>query len=183
MSHILTYTGVEMDPTQPKSSDFVLEDIAHALSLMTRANGHFETFYSVAQHCIGCAQEAKARGYSERLQLACLLHDAAEAYISDITRPVKENLPKYKDYENVLLDMIWEKFLGSPLTEEERALVFDIDDIMLYHEFKHFTNYELFEPKSVLLTKDTQNYDFVDFKLVEKEYESIGTVLIDSLHK
>ena len=173
MSHILTITGVKMDPTTPHENEFVIEDIAHALSLMTRANGHFPTFYSVAQHCIGCQKEAVARGYSKKVQLACLLHDAAEAYISDITRPVKENLPKYKDYENVLLDMIWDKFLGTPITEEERTQVFDIDDTMLYNEFFHFMNYKLFEPKSELLTKDTQNYDFIEFKLVENEYLDI----------
>jgi 5'-deoxynucleotidase YfbR-like HD superfamily hydrolase len=40
-------------------------------------------------------KEAAARGYSERVQLACLLHDASEAYLSDVTRPVKQELPKY----------------------------------------------------------------------------------------
>jgi uncharacterized protein len=86
---ILTYTNTLFYPLAPRPDEVKVEDIAHALSQMCRANGHFKTFYSVAQHSINCAQEARARGLSNRIQLACLLHDASEAYISDITRPVE----------------------------------------------------------------------------------------------
>ena len=79
----------------------MIADIAHPLSFLTRANGHFAQFYSVGQHCIQCAKEASARGYNDRLALACLLHDASEAYLSDITRPVKKNLPGYRDVEKL----------------------------------------------------------------------------------
>jgi hypothetical protein len=80
-------------------------------------------------------KEAKARGYSERIQLACLLHDASEAYLSDVTRPVKAELPRYKEIEAPLQETIWNKWLGEPLTEEECKQVFDIDDAILAHEF------------------------------------------------
>ena len=110
-------------------------DIAPALSMLCRANGHFKTFYSVAQHSVNCALEAKARGYSVRIQLACLLHDASEAYLSDITRPVKAELPRYKEIEAPLQETLWIKWLGTPLTEAERVQVFDIDDAILAHEF------------------------------------------------
>ncbi len=168
MSHITTYTGVRMYPAEPKTSDFHIEDIAHALSLMTRANGHFETFYSVAQHCIACTLEARARGYSKRVQLGCLLHDASEAYISDITRPVKTLLPKYLEVESKLQNMIWEKWLGSPLSSDEYKQVFEIDDAMLYFEFMHFTGEQVIEEQPPLLAEI--NYDFKDFLLVEDEY-------------
>ena len=68
------------DPLHPNTDLIDIEDIAHALSMLCRANGHFKSFYSVGQHCINCAKEAKARGYSSFVQLACLLHDASEAY-------------------------------------------------------------------------------------------------------
>ncbi len=168
MSHITTYTGVQMYPAEPKLTDFHIEDIAHALSLMTRANGHFKTFYSVAQHCVACSLEARARGYSERVQLAALLHDASEAYISDITRPVKTLLPKYLEIESRLQSMIWEKWLGSKLTDEEYAKVFEIDDAMLYFEFMHFTGEQVIEERPPLLAEIS--YDFKDFSLVEDEY-------------
>ena len=96
---IITVTGVTMYPLAPKKEDFRILDIAHALSLMVRANGHFNTFYSVAQHSLACSLEGEARGYSKRIQLALLLHDASEAYISDLTRPVKEGVPYYKEIE------------------------------------------------------------------------------------
>ena len=135
MSEIMTYTKKMFDPLRPNAELIDIEDIAHALSMLCRANGHFKSFYSVAQHSINCMKEAKARGYSERIQLVCLLHDASEAYLSDVTRPVKAELPRYKEIEAPLQETIWNKWLGEPLTEEERKQVFDIDDAILAHEF------------------------------------------------
>ena len=135
MSEIMTYTKKMFDPLQPNAELIDIEDIAHALSMLCRANGHFKSFYSVAQHSINCMKEAEARGHSDRIQLACLLHDASEAYLSDVTRPVKVELPRYKEIEAPLQETIWNKWLGEPLTEEERKQVFDIDDAILAHEF------------------------------------------------
>ena len=137
MSEIMTYTKKMFDPLQSNAEQIDIKDIAHALSMLCRANGHFRSFYSVAQHSINCMKEAKARGYSERIQLACLLHDASEAYLSDVTRPVKAELPRYKEIEAPLQETIWNKWLGEPLTEEERKQVFDIDDAILAHEFSN----------------------------------------------
>ena len=135
MSEIMTYTKKMFDPLHPNAELIDIEDIAHALSMLCRANGHFKSFYSVAQHSINCMKEARARGYSGRIQLACLLHDASEAYLSDVTRPVKAELPRYKEIEAPLQETIWNKWLDQPLTEEERKQVFDIDDAILAHEF------------------------------------------------
>lgn len=96
MTSITTYTKKTFDPLAPKEEFLDIHDIAHSLSLLCRANGHFPEFYSVGEHCLNCAREAQARGYSVRVQLACLLHDASEAYLSDVTRPVKSALPEYK---------------------------------------------------------------------------------------
>lgn len=149
MSSIKTYTGVMFDPLNPNLELIDILDIAHALSMLCRANGHFRSFYSVGQHCINCMKEAAARGYSERVQLACLLHDASEAYLSDVTRPVKQELPKYLEIEKPLQDAIWLKYLGNPLSREEYAQVFEIDDVMLYHEFLSLMDTRLWdsEPK------------------------------------
>ena len=135
MSKIMTYTKKMFDPLHPNAELIDIEDIAHALSMLCRANGHFKSFYSVAQHSINCMKEAKARGYSDRIQLGCLLHDASEAYLSDVTRPVKAELPRYKEIEAPLQETIWNKWLGRPLTEEDRKQVIDIDDAILAHEF------------------------------------------------
>ena len=136
MSCIKTYSGIMFDPLCPDTELISIVDIAHALSMLCRANGHFKSFYSVGQHSINCMQEAKARGYSRKIQLACLLHDASEAYLSDVTRPVKQELPKYLEIEEPLQEAIWRKYLGAELTEEEKVRVFEIDDAMLYYKFK-----------------------------------------------
>ncbi len=135
MSEILTHTRIMFDPVHPNPELIDIRDIAHALSMLCRANGHFPTFYSVGQHCVNCMREAAARGYSRRVQLACLLHDASEAYLADVTRPVKKELPRYLEIEAPLQALIWEKYLGSPLTREEHTQVFAIDDAILYWEF------------------------------------------------
>ena len=138
VSDIATFSGKMFDPLNPVADGIVIEDIAHALSLMCRANGHFKTFYSVAQHSVNCAQEAAAREYSKRVQLACLLHDASEAYLSDITRPVKEKLTQYQQAEEKLQNMIYGKWILPQLTAEECMQVKQVDDTILYCEFMHF---------------------------------------------
>ena len=135
MSEIMTYTKKMLDPLHPDMELIDIEDVAHALSMLCRANGHFENFYSVAQHSINCMKEAEARGCSDKVQLACLLHDASEAYLSDVTRPVKAELPGYKEIEAPLQEMIWNKWLVEPLSTQEQAQVFQIDDAILAHEF------------------------------------------------
>ena len=74
------FSGKMIDPMKITAEDICLEDIAHALSLLCRGGGHIKYFYSVGQHSLNCAREAKAKGWSARLQLICLLHDASEAY-------------------------------------------------------------------------------------------------------
>ena len=134
-SSIKTYTGVMFDLVHPEAERIDILDIAHALSMLCRANGHFRSFYSVGQHCINCAREAKARGYSERVQLACLLHDASEAYMSDITSPVKKHLRQYIAVEDRLLDLIYNKYIPGGILPREQRIVKEIDNTMLYYEF------------------------------------------------
>ena len=61
-SHNRTYTGVRVVPTEKKKKKIQIEDIAHALPMLCRGNGHVKTFWSVGEHCICCAKEALARG-------------------------------------------------------------------------------------------------------------------------
>ena len=135
MSYITTVTGIHFYPLNPNPKDIDIEDIAHALSLICRANGHFRHFYSVAQHCIACAEEAIERGYSPEVILGCLLHDASEAYLCDVTRPVKKHIPQYLQAEEKLQEVIWKRFIGRELTDAEKKLIFEIDDDILSMEF------------------------------------------------
>ena len=178
MSYILTYKKIEFYPLNPKIEDIDIEDIAHALSLLCRANGHFKHFYSVGLHSINCASEAIARGYSQNVVLGCLLHDGSEAYLADITRPVKKHLPKYLEIEDVLQNKIFEKWVPS-LTDEERKLVFEIDDAILYYEFTTLFGEKIFDYEPILKSKP--NFDYVEFSKVENEFIELFQKLTDKL--
>ena len=168
MSYITTYTGKHFDPTSPDMSLVDIRDIAHALSLTCRGNGHVQTFFSVGQHCIWCAREAAARGYDRRVVLACLIHDASEAYMSDVPRPFKHMLPEYMAMEDRLLKQIYEKYLGSDLTAEEAALVKTVDDDVLYYDMKELLRIPV-EGEAPQL-KIAPDYTVIPFTQVEKEY-------------
>ena len=155
MSTITTFTGKAFDPVNPEAELIDIVDIAHALSMLCRANGHVRQFYTVGQHSIACCLEAKARKYSKRVQLACLLHDASEAYLSDITRPIKPMLKEYLILEDKLQALIWNVFLGEPLTEEEIKQVFEIDDDMLSYEFLKLMPKNLSDRHENLVNKPT----------------------------
>lgn len=168
MSEIMTRSHKMFDPLRPDVTLIDIEDIAHSLSMLCRANGHFRSFYSVGMHCVNCAREAMARGYSRKVQLACLLHDGSEAYLSDVTRPVKQELPKYKEIEDPLQAVIWEKFLGEGLTQEEEKLVFGIDDDILENEFPALMGAKLKD--TVPQLRSQPQFQFESFDRTRQEY-------------
>lgn len=165
---ITTYTGRHIDPVHPDPNLICIEDIAHALSLICRGNGQVQTFFSVGQHCISCAREALARGYSERIAFACLLHDASECYLSDVPRPFKKTLTGYKEQEEFLLNVIYHKYLGSSLTQAEEEKIKEIDDDMLWFDLTYLLN----EPQTVEKPQIhiPVDYKVRPFKETEKEY-------------
>lgn len=163
-----TFTKISFDTMNPDLNKIVIEDIAHALSMMTRANGHFPEFFSVAQHSIQCCKEAQVRNYTPRIALACLLHDASEAYLSDISRPVKKNMTMYLQIEEQLQKMVYKKYLGGSLDKEEAALMKNIDDACLYYEFLHFMNQKVFSFEPVMVS--SPSYETAPMKEVEAEF-------------
>jgi hypothetical protein len=107
-SWILTFTGKKFFPLDPKPEDICIEDIAHALALTCRYNGHSREFYSVAQH-------AEIMSYLPGDPRWLLMHDAAEAYLSDVPRPIKPMLPEFRTIEDTILAVIGGKYgLGDP---------------------------------------------------------------------
>jgi predicted RNase H-like nuclease len=162
MSYITTNSKIHFTPHNPNRDHIDINDIAHALAYICRANGHFNSFYSVAQHSINCSLEAREKGYPKDIQLACLLHDASEAYMSDVTRPVKKLLPQYLDIEERLQRAIYEKFNVSDVCAE---MIKEIDDTLLYHEFIHLLGEKVFdfEPE-ILSVPDFTQRDFIYVK-------------------
>jgi len=97
---IQTYTGRRFRPFDPRPEDVCIEDIAHALALKCRFGGHCTAFYSVAQHSVLVSNAAATRGLRADVQLDGLLHDAAEAYLPDVPRPVKPHIVGFEIVEH-----------------------------------------------------------------------------------
>lgn len=126
--YITTYTGRKFYPLNPNSNDICILDIAHHLSNITRFNGSCKQFYSVAQHSVGLARYWSNTIIGKRY---ALLHDAAEAYLLDIPRPVKHSglIQEYRELEDKIKEIILDKFE-----------VLEIENINLYD--KGIANYE-----------------------------------------
>ena len=162
MTLIHTHSGKQVDVENPSVDSIDINDIAHALSFICRGSGNTNFFFPVARHCVYCALEARARGMSDRVVLACLLHDASEAYMMDIPKPIKDNLiPQYRVYENHLLACIYNKYLGSPLTEEESRQVDEIDHDLLMYDLKYLLNIDVQELPEVHIEL---KYEFESFE-------------------
>lgn len=107
---LLTYTGRWLDLNDLPSCDFVIEDIAWALGRILRYNGHIKHNYNVAQHCI-----AMSYMVPKRFALEALLHDAAEAFMGDVIKPVKGMFPEIEALEDRVLGAIIEKVAPGKL--------------------------------------------------------------------
>jgi hypothetical protein len=105
MSLISTYTGRSISLYHPRPEDVEFIDIAHALSMQCRYNGHCGRFYSVAEHCCLLAQYFMERGETDNARWA-LIHDAAEAYTGDVIRPIKLTTDLLAKAERGLLAVI-----------------------------------------------------------------------------
>lgn len=137
---IRTYTGIYMNIFEPTPEMICIEDIAHALSNQCRFGGHLHKFYSVAQHCVLTSRNIYG-GY----KLEALLHDASEAYLLDVPRPIKHKLTNYQEIEALLMKLIFEKFgLIYPL----HGRVKEADEYMLQWEWNKLMLYDV-------LLKDT----------------------------
>lgn len=100
-----TISGKQFWPLDPRPEDFDIEDIAHALSNVCRFGGHTKFFYTVAEHCVHVSKVCDPEHALEGL-----LHDATEAYIGDMVRPLKRSLPEYKVIENRIAEALARRF-------------------------------------------------------------------------
>lgn len=107
-ARIMLAGGTLFDILDPENSVFTIGDIAHGLARVCRFAGHTSHFYSVAEHSVHVA-----RLVDPRLGRAALLHDASEAFIGDVTRPLKALLPDYRAIEDRINVAIADRFLGD----------------------------------------------------------------------
>lgn len=109
-SPIHTFTGREFWPMDPRAADVDIEDIAHALSMQCRYAGHGLQFYSVGEHSVRVAGWLSFTGEPRSTILQGLLHDATEAYLVDVPRPVKAFLVGYREAEAKVWEAVAQRF-------------------------------------------------------------------------
>lgn len=130
---IQTYTGKAFWPLDPRADEVNILDIAHALSNICRYTGHVSRFYSVAEHSV-----LVSLNVPPEYAMWGLLHDASEAYLTDIARPVKKYLTNYRDIEHGIMSAVAEHFL---LQGDEPEIVKVADNRILLDEkaalFRH----------------------------------------------
>ncbi|HEX2868662.1 MAG TPA: hypothetical protein VHO03_16600 [Ignavibacteriales bacterium] len=164
MTWIQTYTGKKFNVFDPDSDSICIEDIAHSLSLQCRFNGHCKEFYSVAEHCVRMVNEAHRvyKEYTPQLGFMLLLHDASEAYLCDIPRPIKhsEEFERYRILEGNLEMIIYGKFgLSINHILENRSIV------------NHYDNRILVTEARDLLSKPPEDWQIV------KEYQPFAGII------
>lgn len=130
-----TFTGRQFWPLDPRVDEVDVVDVAHALGHQCRYAGHVSRFYSVAEHAILMSLYMPTR----ELALAALLHDAAEAYVVDVPRPLKRHLPGYAQIEDRVLSVVLSYFgvtfdRGVSGLLELPALVKEADNRILLDE-------------------------------------------------
>lgn len=129
-----TFSGTQFYPMDPRPEDIHIQDVAHHLAFQNRYNGATIEPYSVAEHSFWCSHLCAPKFAKE-----ALLHDLAEAYLGDVTRPVKiacgRNFQSaYGNLERLILQAAAERFrFRYPFPQE----VIDSDNYVLESELVH----------------------------------------------
>lgn len=136
-----TYQGNKFDLKNLDENVYDPVDIAHALSMQCRYAGHCAEFYSIAEHSWLIALWLQSQGCSLLTQLQGLMHDATEAYITDLPRDLKLMLPDYKALENRLEAVIFERFNiplpMHPLIKQADTRILVNERDRLFHGARH----------------------------------------------
>lgn len=159
--YIETYTGKTFYPLDPRPEEIDIVDIAHHLSQICRFNGASKFFFSVAQHSINVYKYVKAQGGSIEQQFDALMHDASEAYLCDLPKPIKRFMSDYKVYEDIVQEVIYQKYgLNSNYFETTKKA----DTDMLSYEAK------------ILMPCKTWNHDPISISEIKIEERLISDV-------
>lgn len=132
--------GEAFEPLHPNPDQIWIEDIAHSLSLQCRFNGHPKEFYSVAEHCVRVSWLLEDWEEPGDVQLWGLLHDASEAYLTDIPAPLKRH-PMFEGYRAAEEAVMWTVCNRFGLPWEEPDAVKLADQAMLATEARDLMPY------------------------------------------
>jgi len=130
LPEIQTVSGLWFSFDKPTTAMVSLHDVAHSLSCLNRYNGHAKRPYNVAQHSVLCSRRAP-----DELKLEALLHDAHEAYVGDMSSPLKTLIPEYRVISDRAERVVRLFFALPPMMTPE---VKTIDLRMLVTEAKQF---------------------------------------------
>lgn len=167
MTWIQTYCGVKFDLARPEAEMVRIEDIAHALAQQCRFNGHLKEFYSIAEHSVRVAGQLTNEEPLVRFQ--GLLHDAAEAYVGDIVRPLKRIMPLASGIEERIWECIADRFEVPPALHPK---VHEADNIMLVIEARSLMTVNLLNEWSGDLP-EVPKEEVIDLTYTPKEAESL----------
>lgn len=175
-----TYSGHSFEPKSGKLSQVDVRDIAHALSNLCRYSGQCRKFYSVAEHSVLVSRIIRCMWPDDvESRWAGLLHDATEAYVGDITTPLKILLPKFIEVEDSLaMDIAkvfkikWSKQTHSrvkiadmiALSTEARKLFADVSD---------WDSIKLYDPRPDLVSENFPVAQDVAKKMFMREFKKI----------
>jgi len=129
LDSIETYTGKYVSLSDPQLDQISIDDIARSLAVQCRFCGHCKAHYSIAEHSVHVHDQVMRKYGKGGISYAALMHDAAEAYLGDVTRPLKALLPDYKTLEARMQGKICERF-GVPLAEIINKIVKVYDDMV-----------------------------------------------------
>jgi hypothetical protein len=169
---IRTYTGRKFWPLDPRAEEMCIEDIAHHLANECRFNGATYCHYSVADHSLRVSKLAEklilnqnvSRGAqvitsAREIALWGLLHDASEAYLKDLPRPVK-HAPGLGDIYRRIEQMIMSEVIARfDLMPHEPSVVKDADNILCNTEKRDLTTNSTWHPDAVVLPETIYPFD------------------------
>lgn len=180
---IQTRNGHAFDPKVGKLSCVEIDDIAHALSNLCRYSGHCKKFYSVAEHSVLVSRIIRAMWPDDLNSIwAGLLHDATEAYVGDVTTPLKVLLPKFMEVEdNLAVDIAkkfkikWNKQTADRVKTAD-LIALSTEARLLFADVSHWNIIKQYEPRPDLLRphfpvkQETAKFQFMaEFKRVQGE--------------
>lgn len=146
-----TFSGEMFNPLTATKDDIEIVDIAHALGMVCRYAGHVRRFYSVAEHCV-----LMSHTVDPEHALWALLHDAAEAYVGDMVRPLKHQMPAYQAAEDRLISVITTKYnlpveMPAQVKEHDTRIVVDERDQLMAPSREPWGMLEGFAPLGVTI--------------------------------
>ena len=149
---ITLHSGGLLSLRNPQPEIIEFDDISNSLSNICRFNGQIDSYYSVAEHSVAVAHDALSRGCSIDACIACLMHDSAEAYLGDVSRPLRH-------------------LLGSAYSTIEKRVESVIGAAFAIDFEKHFAEIEISD--NAICLAEFQRFRPDVYPLVEESFDSV----------